>query len=449
MRKLCSIFLLCFTFALHAQQKKKVASPKGNFSQKIVQKNGSEKGYFISINTENTEDTTLYLKLFKGNVKTTYAIDSAKVTSQNPKHTFKTENLILNFPAVLSTKDKDNSIMLFLKNGLKFTVNLKGNQLSEIRTNDPLNNDFIAYQKENTIPNKIILAKKMLNDYTDQGLKTFLHFELVRLQMRDKNKVENAIKDADIAIDFSAKNIALMPNSYIFLNAYFENSGNYFTSVDHFLKGLDCKNGNLKFYLDWMVKNLEFRNSVAEDVRPNYQYILQNYLSKADCQTILKEEIIKINYNLKENETVPLGKLLPNFKMKSFEGETYDFQDYLEKNKNISILVFFDPQCSHCLETLPAKSLRIAEIESEYNVKFNKIAILYDGSNSQWENFITTSYLENWLNVTSVPGAKTIGATLSIGAVPKYFILDENGIVLVKDLNEQLLINEIIKRNGK
>ena len=449
MKKICFFLLLFFASTFNAQQKKKTVTPKGNSTQKLVQKKVIEKGYSITINTDNTDDATLYLKLFKGNIKTTYAIDSAKVTSQNQKIIFKTTNPIFSFPVVLSTKDKENNVMLFLKNGAKMDVVLKGNQLADISTNDPLNRDFLAYQRENNIQNKIALAKKILSDYNDVGLKTFFNFEFVRLQIRDRNSLLNAIKEADNAIDFSDKNIPLMPNAYVFLNTYFETTGNYFASVDHFLKGLDCKNGNLKFYVDWMVKNLEFRNSLAEDVKPNYQYILQNYLSKPDCETKLKDEITKINFNLKEGETVPLGKVLPNFKMKSFEGEIYDFQKYLDENKNISILIFYDPQCSHCIETVPAKTLIIKGIEEKYNVKFNKIAILYDGSHSQWQNFITTSHLENWLNASSVPGNKTIGETLSIGAVPKFFILDENGIVLVKDLNEQLLINEIEKRKAK
>ncbi|WP_417428912.1 TlpA family protein disulfide reductase [Halpernia sp.] len=441
MKKLFLLILFISNVFFFAQQKKKTRNNKPFSTEKKIENNG----YNINIITENTENTTLYLKIFKGNTKTTFVLDSAKIVENNHKIVLKNPNSLISFPALLSSKDKNNSVMLFVQNGVKIDLILKDKILNDIIAKDSLNKDFIAYQKENDAQRKILLAKKMLKIYPDDAVKTFFNFELVRLQANNKNEREKTIKNVEKELNFSNKNIPIMPNSYVFLNEYFKASSNYFTSVDNIFKGINCENGNYTFYINWMLKNLEFRNSKGEDVKSNYLYLLNNYLQKPNCEKKLEAEVTIVKNNLNEFKSVRLGNPLPDFKVKDISGKIFDFNQYLKDNKNITILIFFDPNCEHCIESVPERVKRIDEIESQLKVKFNKIAVMYIGVESEWKGFINNAHLENWLNVTSGDQKKSIPSLIPISGTPTYFILDKDGNLLAKNYNEPLLLNEVEK----
>jgi hypothetical protein len=439
MKKLFFLYTLFFAVFTIAQTKK--LNP--------IEKSSKNNGYNIIITTENTSDAYVYLKLFNGTIKSgAYTLDSAKIVKLHQKIVFKKVNTIASFPVLFTTKDQTNSVMLFLKNGINLNINLEGNKLENISVDEALNKDFLVYQREKDNDKKILLANEMLKNYPESGVQTFFNFELVRLQAKDKSKVESALKNAEKSMNFSDKIIPILPNSYVFLNEYFNNSANYYSAVDSVLKNLDCKSANYKFYIDWMQKNLEYKTSSAQDPKEDYQYIVKNYLDKPECQTIFSKDIDKMNFLIKESEMVPLGKPLPDFKVKDISGKFFDFNQYLKENKNITIIIFFDPDCPHCIENTPKKVAQVEAIEKQLHVKFNKIALMYIGVESEWPRFIKNAHLENWLNVTSGDKEKSIPNILPITGTPTYFILDKDGNLLVKDLNEQLLKYEVSKERN-
>ena len=440
MKKLFVLCALIFSVFIFAQAKNK----KINTSEKS---NGGS-GYKISLTAENNADTEVYLRLFTGSAKSTAILDSAKIDKLHQKIIFKKSASIVSLPILLSTKIRENSIMLFLKNGIDLNINLKGDNLQNITLDEPLNKDFLIYQQEKSNDEKIVLAKKILANYQESGVQTFFNFELVRLQANNKSNLEIALKNVAKSVKFSDKIIPILPNSYVFLNEFFNNSKSYSSAIDSVLKNQDCKSANFKFYIDWIEKNLEYKTASAEDTKPYYQYILKNYLDKPQCQKLFAKDIDKINFLIKESEMVPLGKPLPDFKVKDIAGKVFDFNQYLKDNKRITILIFFDPDCPHCVENTPKKVAQVDALEAQLGVKFNKIAIMYFGLESEWPKFIKDAKLENWLNITSGDKEKTIPNLLPITGTPTYFILDKDGNLLVKDLNENVIKNQVAKGNN-
>lgn len=434
MKKLfCLILLFSFFFAFTQKDAKKIS-------------NSEKHGYKITIGVVNAKPTSIYLKFFKGSSKSTSILDSAKINKSKQEIVFKKTDDIVNFPILLSAKDENNSIMLFLKNGINVNLNLNGDNLQDIVVNDALNRDFITYQKEKNPINKIILAQKMLSVYQDDGIAAFFNFELIRLQATDKSKLDLAVTNAEKTVNFSDKVIPLLPNSYGFLNAYFNNSINYVTAVDSVLKNLNCENPSFKFYIEWIMKNLEYRTSLAENTQDAYKYLMKNYASKGDCQPDLIRDFAKINFLIKEYETLPLGQPLPDFSLRDTSGKIYDFNQYLLDHKNITLMIFFDPNCEHCIESVPKEVQQVDDLEKKLNIKFNKVAVLYIGVESEWQKFITKSHLQNWFNVISSGKGKRISELIPITGTPAFFILDKNGNLLVKSFNEEILRDAVINQ---
>lgn len=426
MRKLLSFIFLFLLSICFAQESKKI---------------NPNEGFTIEITTDSNKNFGLYLKSFKGTEKSTKTIDFASIADTNKSVYFKRAKGISTFPVQISTENKDKSLMLFLKNGDRLKLNLNAENFFQSTINNELNTDFIAYQNENDLEKQKLLAQKILSTYTDDHIKIYFNFELVRLNALPRSKVNPAIKTLDPSINYENNIISFLPNTYAFLKAYFDNAKNYETAVEFFLKEKNCKSDAYKFYADWMVKNLEYRNSRGEDVKSKYEYLEQNYFNKEDCKQNLMSEITTINQNLKKDSKIILGKPLPNFLMKSIEGNEYNLKEYLEENRNPTIILYYSYSCSHCIADTPANSKLIEEYEKNNNVKFNKIAILSYGTEDEWQNFIKNSHLENWLNVTSVVNENRIAETLKIGTVPKFFILDKDGNLIIEKFNEDILIN--------
>ncbi|MGS0746954.1 TlpA family protein disulfide reductase [Halpernia sp. GG3] len=96
----------------------------------------------------------------------------------------------------------------------------------------------------------------------------------------------------------------------------------------------------------------------------------------------------------------------------------------------------------------PKKVQQVDDLEKKLNIKFNKVAVLYIGVESEWQRFITKSHLQNWFNIISSEKGKRISELIPITGTPAFFILDKNGNLLVKSFNEKIL-RDAVKNQKK
>ncbi len=130
-----------------------------------------------------------------------------------------------------------------------------------------------------------------------------------------------------------------------------------------------------------------------------------------------------------------------------------------ELNSDFTIVVFWDPTCSHCKEVLP-------KLDSFYTAKWKAgglkifaVAKETDGSKNDWLNFIRDNKLQEWTHVyyskaddkarieANIPGYSQLYDVLTF---PTLYLLDKEKRIVAKKLTYRQM-DEIweIKRKGK
>jgi thiol-disulfide isomerase/thioredoxin len=119
-------------------------------------------------------------------------------------------------------------------------------------------------------------------------------------------------------------------------------------------------------------------------------------------------------------------------------------------NSKFTVVVFWDPTCSHCKEIVP-------KVDSIYEAAWKNLgvqvyAVKTDGTREQWLNFIKEHHLNGWTHVFPEPGKDD--AEIAAGRpgykqlydvyqTPMLYLLDKDKRIIAKKLT-YLQINEVI-----
>lgn len=122
-----------------------------------------------------------------------------------------------------------------------------------------------------------------------------------------------------------------------------------------------------------------------------------------------------------------------------------------------TIVIFWDPTCGHCKETLPKIDSIYETKWKAMGVKIFSIAKETDGTKKDWLNFIKEHHLEAWTNVyyskeaekartdNNIPGYSQLYDVLSF---PTLYLLDHDKKIVAKKLAYDQL-DEILDLRGK
>ncbi|NJB70027.1 peroxiredoxin [Saonia flava] len=139
---------------------------------------------------------------------------------------------------------------------------------------------------------------------------------------------------------------------------------------------------------------------------------------------------------LKKAETTTIGSKAPNFSAPTPTGEKLALNDVLGK---ITIVDFWAAWCRPCR----AENPNVVNVYNKYHDKGLKImGVSLDKSAEEWIKAINDDGLV-WDHVSNVNYFDEIAALYNVNAIPASFILDENGVIVAKNLRGQALEEKI------
>jgi len=143
-------------------------------------------------------------------------------------------------------------------------------------------------------------------------------------------------------------------------------------------------------------------------------------------------------------EKVRIGKKFTDFEMMTPDGISHLLSEYTGEGK-IVLIDFWASWCVPCLKEIP----NLKRIYKEYQPKnFEIIGISLDNRKEDWINAIHTHQLE-WPQLSDLKGWDSIGSQIyAINYIPNTLLIDENGIIIAKNLRGEELhskLEEIIK----
>lgn len=100
-----------------------------------------------------------------------------------------------------------------------------------------------------------------------------------------------------------------------------------------------------------------------------------------------------------------------------------------------TILMFWDPDCSHCKAEMP----KIEEIYNKYkNQGVQVFAVCVEQEYDKWVNFIREKN-QTWINVIDIYNISEFRKNYDISSTPVIFLLDKNKKIIAKKLNGESL----------
>jgi Domain of unknown function (DUF5106)/AhpC/TSA family len=142
-----------------------------------------------------------------------------------------------------------------------------------------------------------------------------------------------------------------------------------------------------------------------------------------------------------------IGQPAANLEMTDSSGK---IRSLYEIPANFTVVCFWDPTCSHCKESIP-------KLDSIYQAKWKYqgvqvYAVMVDGGQDNWRNFIRTHNLGDWTNVyqTTAQHDATVAAgrpdyrqLYDVYQTPVLYLLDKEKRIVAKKLTYQQ-VDEVI-----
>ncbi|WP_297794874.1 TlpA disulfide reductase family protein [uncultured Eudoraea sp.] len=152
----------------------------------------------------------------------------------------------------------------------------------------------------------------------------------------------------------------------------------------------------------------------------------------------IKETVVgqRIKDKLEKLTTTSIGSKAPNFSAPTPSGDELALNDVLGK---VTIVDFWAAWCKPCR----AENPNVVKIYNKYHEKgLNILGVSLDRRAEDWTKAIEDDGLV-WNHVSNVQYFDEIAELYNVKAIPATFILDENGVIIAKDLRGMALENKI------
>ncbi len=144
---------------------------------------------------------------------------------------------------------------------------------------------------------------------------------------------------------------------------------------------------------------------------------------------LIQESVVgqRIDAKLSKSAATRIGGKAPNFTGPTPDGGQLTLYDALGK---VTILDFWAAWCKPCR----AENPNIVNVYKKYHEKgLNIVGVSLDRKEEDWKKAIIDDGLD-WNHVSNVDYFDEIAASYNVSAIPATFILDENGIIIAKNL---------------
>ncbi|WP_439185341.1 redoxin domain-containing protein [Carboxylicivirga taeanensis] len=139
----------------------------------------------------------------------------------------------------------------------------------------------------------------------------------------------------------------------------------------------------------------------------------------------LQERVSKIKPNI-------LGNTAPDFKMQSYTEEFYRLS---EVRAEITILIFWEPECGHCEKEIPRLYEEVWKKYSNQNIKI--VAVYTQWEKEPWVKFINDHQLVEWIHLYDPYNRSNFRNNYDIYSTPVIYILDKDKKILAKRIGAE------------
>ena len=421
--------------------------------------------FVLKINATRTTDSIAY---FRGTI-----FDENNYLSKDTLKLFKGNAVSINKKSIiggiyyLQFPSTQQRIYFVLENKDTMTISLSGkNPLDSIHSSKYKNEIFFEYQRlearyadqdsifSNIEKNKkqSLAQKKAFFKAKNDTLFAFrkkallqlkpnevlyLHFNYLNLLQTYLPERKNIQTRTDFINQFNWKEPRLLFSNdikeilYAYLSAYPLHADSLRKGMDTVLSKVDCKSKSYPYIFDYFTKII--RNRSIENNTTGFTSLIDQYILNGKCQNTDSTKLR--SYLSLYNQTISLSKkdTCVNMVLKDTSDNLIDLYEFA-KNFDVTVIIFYDPNCDHCKIEVPELDKTISAIENAYKIRIGKYAIcnsMIDEQND-WKYFINKYHLDkNYANV-KLSFDSNLRSDYDAYSNPVFHLINKDGIFLSK-----------------
>lgn len=162
--------------------------------------------------------------------------------------------------------------------------------------------------------------------------------------------------------------------------------------------------------------------------------IARDYYLSGRANWVDSTSLARIRENVIFLENGLIGKNARDFQMESFEGEPFRLY---QLPASYTVLVFYEPNCSHCMEYVPAlyKDIYLPFRDDGVEV----VAVYTMEDKTEWGEFIEKYQIQEWHNVWDEHHLTRFKVIYDIRTTPAVYLLDKDKKILAKKFTLEFL----------
>ncbi|TNE79333.1 MAG: redoxin domain-containing protein [Bacteroidetes bacterium] len=188
----------------------------------------------------------------------------------------------------------------------------------------------------------------------------------------------------------------------------------------------------------WVTMDYERSQYMCMDAVPVYMW--KTYYNWPEAYWVDSTSMSRIKDREKVLSKLLCGKVTPNLVMRDTSNTARELHKVKAK---YTVLVFWDPDCSHCRKELPKIKKTYDELK-QYGVEV--YAVNVEGDIEKWKKFINDNKLD-WINVIDPYHLTNFRYIYDINSTPIIYLLDENKKIVAKKMGgaqlDDILRNEL------
>ena len=168
---------------------------------------------------------------------------------------------------------------------------------------------------------------------------------------------------------------------------------------------------------------------------------LNDMLSGLSPEIAALPSVVSMSETAKKMMTVAIGQKAPDFTLNDVSGTPVSL--YSKLGPKLLLLDFWAAWCNPCRQENP----NVVKVYKEFNKKgFDVFGVSLDRTKEDWEKAIKDDKL-TWTHVSDLNYWDNAAAKLySVTAIPCNFLLDENGVIVARNLRGDALYNFVSER---
>lgn len=194
-----------------------------------------------------------------------------------------------------------------------------------------------------------------------------------------------------------------------------------------------------KYTVFWITYTYERSKFMCMDAVPIHMW--KNYYGFTKSPWVDSTTIIRMKERVKATEPLICGAKAPNLIMRDATQKTHILH---QVDAKYTVLVFWDPDCSHCKKEMPIIRDAYKKLAS-HGVKVFAVGV--EQEYDKWESFIKEHEL-NWINVIDIENFSNFRGIYDISSTPVIYLLDKNKIILAKKMGADQLIDILMRELG-